>query len=1001
MYKVLFYILGAVVVGLLAAAPARAQEGLPVYELSVSFSPGESLLEGNARIDLPAGGQWEVGTAGLQVLEASLDAAPLDAGAINRDGGLKVEGGGVLRLGYRAVLAGTAEDIQNVGVVGSIVSPEGISLTGGWYPAVKGLAFYKLTAVVPAGFTAVSEADSIEVAEGSGGRTFSFRFGHPSEGVSLAAGKYTVLVDKVGDTEVLAYFFAEEAHLAKGYLEYAKRYIGMYEEMLGPYPYERFSVVENVVSTGYSMPTYTLLGRDVVRLPFIVETSLGHEVLHQWFGNSVYLDPAEGNWLEGITTYLADHFYEEMKGNGADYRKKILVDFHSYVTPDKEMPLDEFRGRVDQATRAIGYGKCAMVFHMLRERFGNDVFFDTLRSFYGEFRFRRASWTDIRKAFEGAAGEELEGFFSQWLKRPGVPALDVKDLKVRYVDGSPHAEFKLLQTGGGEPYALDVRARFVTRKGERVETLSTDEKEKSFSIKLEGEPREMVLDGEYDLMRGLWESETPPTVARLVGDSKRLLVVPDGGVDTYLPLTKLLRGEGFVVAYENEVKDEDLLSSSVLLLGTDGPVQRRLFGGPVSLENREGFVLKVMKNPLDPDRVVAVAFARDAAEVEPAARKIFHYGKYSYLRFEGGVNVEKETAASEDGMRVDLSYKVTGVKPASAVDLDRIIGDVTDKDIIYVGESHTAYEDHRVQLLVIRALREGGRPVAVGMEMFQRPFQEALDDYIAGRTTEREFLKASEYYKRWGFDYQLYREILQYARAYGIPVVALNIDSTIIEKVASGGLDALSEEEKEKLPASMDMTDGAYRERLEEVFGLHRNPGERSFENFYQSQILWDETMAHSVHEFLTENPGYKMVVLVGVGHVAWGSGIPQRAYRLGRRSYAILINASGVPVEEGVADYVLFPEPLEPPRELMLGVILEKSDEGLKIKEVRPGSAAGAAGLRKGDVFVSLDGVEVGDVADIKVALFGHEAGDKVKATILRKRLFGRSEKELEVTLR
>ncbi|MEJ2314843.1 MAG: hypothetical protein P8Y85_08780, partial [Nitrospirota bacterium] len=110
MYKVLFYILGAVVVGLLAAAPARAQEGLPVYELSVSFSPGESLLEGNARIDLPAGGQWEVGTAGLQVLEASLDAAPLDAGAINRDGGLKVEGGGVLRLGYRAVLSGTAED---------------------------------------------------------------------------------------------------------------------------------------------------------------------------------------------------------------------------------------------------------------------------------------------------------------------------------------------------------------------------------------------------------------------------------------------------------------------------------------------------------------------------------------------------------------------------------------------------------------------------------------------------------------------------------------------------------------------------------------------------------------------------------------------------------------------------------------------------------------------------------------------------------------------------
>ena len=68
----------------------------------------------------------------------------------------------------------------------------------------------------------------------------------------------------------------------------AKQYIQLYETLFHPFPFKRFAIVENFLPTGISMPTYTLLGQEVVRLPFIVETSLGHEVLHQWFGNQVY-----------------------------------------------------------------------------------------------------------------------------------------------------------------------------------------------------------------------------------------------------------------------------------------------------------------------------------------------------------------------------------------------------------------------------------------------------------------------------------------------------------------------------------------------------------------------------------------------------------------------------------------------------------------------------------------------------------------------------------------
>jgi hypothetical protein len=121
---------------------------------------------------------------------------------------------------------------------------------------------------------------------------------------------------------------------------------------------------------------------------------------------------------------------------------------------------------------------------------------------------------------------------------------------------------------------------------------------------------------------------------------------------------------------------------------------------------------------------------------------------------------------------------------------------VIDKPIIYVGEWHTLYEDHKVQLEVIRALHKENRKFAIGMEMFQKPYQQSLDDYISGASTEKEFLKSSEYFKRWKFNYHLYREILDFARANDIPVVALNQEEEIIKKVSDGGLDELDEDER-------------------------------------------------------------------------------------------------------------------------------------------------------------------------------------------------------------
>ena len=128
------------------------------------------------------------------------------------------------------------------------------------------------------------------------------------------------------------YFFRDldaTAGLADGYLEDTRRYLERYGDEIGAYPYTEFSVVASPLPTGFGMPTLTYLGADVLRLPFIRATSLGHEVLHNWWGNGVYVDYAQGNWSEGLTTFMADYAYKERESAEAarEMRQGWLRDF--------------------------------------------------------------------------------------------------------------------------------------------------------------------------------------------------------------------------------------------------------------------------------------------------------------------------------------------------------------------------------------------------------------------------------------------------------------------------------------------------------------------------------------------------------------------------------------------------------------------------------------------------------------------------------------------------
>jgi aminopeptidase N len=720
-----------------------------------------------------------------------------------------------------------------------------------------------------------------------------------------------------------------------------------------------------------------------VRLPFIAETALGHEILHQWFGNSVYVDFKKGNWSEGLTAYLSDHLYEDRKGNGRQYRKNILTDYANYVHAEKEFPLKDFISRTDFASKAIGYGKGAMVFHMLKKLVGDEVFFNALKGIAKERRFQKTSWDDLRSMFEKESGRNLEGFFNQWVNRKGMPLIEIDDPKVIVLKGIPTVSFQVIQKD--EPYALDLSLNIKTDKGALNKNIHIDKGKETIEIPSDGNPLEMVIDADYDVMRRMSQEESPPVISGLLGDNKRLIVIPEEKKDTYASFMDLFKGEGFAVKDESDITDEDIKLSSLLVLGPDSPVLKRLFG--MSGNPGQGFSLEVRKNPLNISRVIAIADAASKDEADAAVRKIFHYGKYSALRFEKGRNVGKSIKETEKGMRFVLNGSVTGIQPKKAMHLDEIIAQIYKKPVIYIGERHGNYEDHKIQLKVIMGLHEKGRKFAVGMEMFQRPFQKAINDYLDGAINEKQFLKSTEYFKRWQFDYNLYREIIEFAKAKNIPIVALNQWSEITKKVAEEGLDGLDFLEKREIPEGMDMADEEYRSLLGSVFKSHRQHQSRDFDYFYESQLLWDETMAHTADEFLKKNPDRQMVVLAGVGHIMHGYGIPKRVFRLNGKDFVTLIPSTATPNED-IADYVLFPEPLQAPSALKLGVVLKEAEGGLRIEEIIPGSRIKNSGVKKDDVLFSLDDWKVETIDDVKIFMFDRKEGDTIKIKVYRKKL-------------
>jgi uncharacterized iron-regulated protein len=269
----------------------------------------------------------------------------------------------------------------------------------------------------------------------------------------------------------------------------------------------------------------------------------------------------------------------------------------------------------------------------------------------------------------------------------------------------------------------------------------------------------------------------------------------------------------------------------------------------------------------------------------------------------GGCAMIAADHPSKTGMPSYPAGTIVSAASGGPISFEALVNDLASTRVIYIGEVHTDAAHHQIQLRIIRALKGRVPELAVGMEMFAYPYQPVLDRWSAGGLDQQGFLEKTHWYANWRYRYDLYKDILDYIQKEHIPLVGLNIPFHIPAKVRVGGLANLLESDQRFLPTDIDTHNPEQRAYLEPIFNRHHFSDPMNFEYFYEAQCLWEDTMAESIARHLGDG---SMVVLAGNGHIIYGFGIPDRAYRRTGAPYRTLYLA---PVhsefELDYADYV------------------------------------------------------------------------------------------------
>ena len=577
-----------------------------------------------------------------------------------------------------------------------IISAKGIYLAGStyWIPTFPKLLYtFALQSNLPKDWKSVSQGKRTESLDSLNSHFDQWVCEKPQEEIFLIGAKFNEYSFKMNNgVEAMTFLRSPDENLANKYLEVTEQYMTMYEGLISKYPYSKFALVENFWETGYGMPSFTLLGEKIIRFPFILHSSYPHELLHNWWGNSVYVNFDRGNWCEGLTAYMADHLIKEQRGQGNSYRRSTLQKFTDFVSPDNDFPLSKFINRHDGSSEAIGYGKSLMMFHMLRLKLGDKKFIEGLKLFYKNNNFKLASFSNIRAAMEKVSGINLKKFFNQWVKRKGAPKLSLLTVDLVTKNNKKKLLVMLQQKSTGKPYVLDIPIYIKTEKGVTKEIFKMNKNKQGHYFEIGENIKEVVVDPFYDVFRLLDPKEVPPALSKIWASKKNIIILPKKASDDKSKIyadfaQKWIENDkdDFKIVFDSDIKTLPK-EETAWIIGFENKFasifnkQIKEYGSSIKNDiitlgekdiNIKGkdFAITTFE-PGNYNKQIVFMSIGNKKSVPGFVRKLPHYGKYSFLAFDGDepTNIAK---GQWPVLNSPLSHKF-GNEPTNALKDDRI-----------------------------------------------------------------------------------------------------------------------------------------------------------------------------------------------------------------------------------------------------------------------------------------------------------------------------------------
>jgi len=334
-----------------------------------------------------------------------------------------------------------------------------------------------------------------------------------------------------------------------------------------------------------------------------------------------------------------------------------------------------------------------------------------------------------------------------------------------------------------------------------------------------------------------------------------------------------------------------------------------------------------------------------------------------------------------------------------------LLEDLKKRPVIMLGESHSDAEHHMWQLHTLSALYGQNQNMVIGFESFNRAQQPILDRWTKGELSRNKFLELTRWDKIWGYDSNHYMPLFHFARMNRVPMLALNIERSLIQKVSRFGWNSIPKDQRQGISTPLPPSK-SYTNFLTDSFSMHSNidaknlrpkkVNTKKLSRFIEAQTIWDRAMAEAIAKARRSSSNPQVVVIVGSGHLKYGYGIPHQLANLGIKNGVVLLpwnkelsctelkNSKGTPIAHAIfgVDRLIEKEKHYRP---LLGVQVRIAGKKLVITEIAEGSVAELARLQKNDIIVSAAGTKISEFGELIAIIKKQVPGTYLPLRVIR----------------